>query len=66
MAIQNALLREYKTPVISFTMNVAGPVKVTALSHRAFLWAFTHGSLLAQYALSFAQFPHLNPICLMI
>ena len=38
VAIQNALLSEYKTPVISFTMNIAGPVKVTALSHRAFLW----------------------------
>ena len=24
--------------VVSFTMNIAGPVKVTALSHRAFLW----------------------------
>ena len=38
VGIQNALLAECKTPVISFTMNVAGPVKVTALSHRAFLW----------------------------
>ncbi len=38
VAIQNALLSEYKVPVISFTMNIAGPVKVTALSHRAFLW----------------------------
>ncbi|MBR7009359.1 MAG: triphosphoribosyl-dephospho-CoA synthase CitG [Oscillospiraceae bacterium] len=38
VAIQNVLLSEYKTPVISFTMNIAGPVKVTALSHRAFLW----------------------------
>ena len=38
VAIQNALLSEYKAPVISFTMNIAGPVKVTALSHRAFLW----------------------------
>ena len=38
VAIQNALLAEYKAPVISFTMNIAGPVKVTALSHRAFLW----------------------------
>ena len=38
VAIQNALLGEYKAPVISFTMNIAGPVKVTALSHRAFLW----------------------------
>ena len=37
VAIQNALLAEYKAPVISFTMNIAGPVKVTALSHRAFL-----------------------------
>ena len=37
VAIQNALLSDYKTPVISFTMNIAGPVKVTALSHRAFL-----------------------------
>lgn len=38
VAIQNALLGKYKAPVISFTMNMAGPVKVTALSHRAFLW----------------------------
>ena len=38
VAIQNALLTEYRVPVISFTMNIAGPVKVTALSHRAFLW----------------------------
>ncbi len=38
VAIQNALLSEYRAPVISFTMNIAGPVKVTALSHRAFLW----------------------------
>ncbi len=38
VAIQNALLAEYRAPVISFTMNMAGPVKVTALSHRAFLW----------------------------
>ncbi len=38
MAIQNALLGKYKVSVISFTMNIAGPVKVTALSHRAFLW----------------------------
>ena len=38
VAIQNVLLGEYKAPVISFTMNIAGPVKVTALSHRAFLW----------------------------
>ena len=38
VAIQNALLAEYKVPVISFTMNIAGPVKRTALSHRAFLW----------------------------
>ena len=38
VAIQNALLDEYRVPVVSFTMNMAGPVKVTALSHRAFLW----------------------------
>ena len=38
VAIQNALLSEYAVPVVSFTMNMAGPVKVTALSHRAFLW----------------------------
>ena len=38
VAIQNALLAEYRVAVISFTMNIAGPVKVTALSHRAFLW----------------------------
>ena len=38
VSIQNALLAEYKAPVISFTMNIAGPVKVTDLTHRAFLW----------------------------
>ena len=38
VAIQNALLAEYKAPVVSFTMNIAGPVKVTDLTHRAFLW----------------------------
>ena len=38
VSIQNALLTEYRVPVISFTMNMAGPVKVTALSRRAFLW----------------------------
>ena len=38
MGIQNELLAAYHVPVISFTMNMAGPVKVTALSHRAFLW----------------------------
>ncbi len=34
--IQNELIREYNCPVISFTMNIAGPVKVTALTVRAF------------------------------
>ena len=38
VAIQNELLSSYKVPVVSFTMNIAGPVKVTGLSHRAFLW----------------------------
>lgn len=38
VSVQNALLSEYRVPVISFTMNMAGPVKVTALSHRAFIW----------------------------
>ena len=38
VSIQNALLSEFGVPVISFTMNIAGPVKRTALSHRAFLW----------------------------
>ena len=38
VAIQNALRSEYGVPVVSFTMNMAGPVKVTALSRRAFLW----------------------------
>ncbi len=49
VAIQNALLAEYKVPVISFTMNMAGPVKRTALSHRAFLWG------LEQLRLGFLQ-----------
>jgi holo-ACP synthase/triphosphoribosyl-dephospho-CoA synthase len=38
VGIQNALLDKYRAPVVSFTMNMAGPVKRTALSHRAFLW----------------------------
>ena len=38
VGIQNELLARHHAPVISFTMNIAGPVKVTALSHRAFLW----------------------------
>ncbi len=38
VAIQNQLLEAFRVPVISFTMNIAGPVKVTACSHRAFLW----------------------------
>ena len=38
VAIQNELLSAHKAPVVSFTMNMAGPVKLTALSHRAFLW----------------------------
>ena len=38
VAIHNELLSRYKVPVISFTMNIAGPVKVTALSRRAFFW----------------------------
>lgn len=38
VSIQNALLEGYRAPVVSFTMNIAGPVKVTGLSHRAFLW----------------------------
>ena len=37
VAIQKALLDVYGVPVVSFTMNMAGPVKVTALSRRAFL-----------------------------
>ena len=38
VSIQNALLGEYRAPVVAFTMNIAGPVKRTALSHRSFLW----------------------------
>lgn len=38
VAIQNELLSRHHAPVISFTMNIAGPVKVTGPSHRAFLW----------------------------
>ncbi len=34
--IQNELIKKYDCPVISFTMNIAGPVKVTALTVRAF------------------------------
>ena len=49
VGIQNALLDKYRVPVVSFTMNIAGPVKVTALSHRAFLWG------LEQLRLGFLQ-----------
>lgn len=33
---QQALLREYQRPVVSFTMNIAGPVKTSPLIRRAF------------------------------
>ena len=49
VGIQNALLDKYRAPVVSFTMNMAGPVKRTALSHRAFLWG------LEQLRLGFVQ-----------
>lgn len=34
--IQKELIQKYKTPLICFTMNIAGPVKVTPLIERAF------------------------------
>ena len=34
--LQAKLLQEYKKPVLSFTMNIAGPVKNTSLIERAF------------------------------
>lgn len=49
VALQNALLEQYRVPVISFTMNMAGPVKLTALSHRAFAWG------IEQLRLGFSQ-----------
>ena len=36
--IQTALLQSFGAPVVCFTMNMAGPVKLTPASHRAFLW----------------------------
>lgn len=35
-ARQQALLRKYRCPVVSFTMNIAGPVKTSPLIRRAF------------------------------
>jgi len=35
-AIQNRLLQEYGRPIISFCMNIPGPVKTNALIRRAF------------------------------
>ena len=35
-ARQEALRREFQCPILSFTMNIAGPVKVSALIQRAF------------------------------
>ncbi len=35
---QKALLTQYRKPLICFTMNIAGPVKVTPLISRAFRW----------------------------
>lgn len=35
-ARQQALLRKYRCPVVSFTMNIAGPVKTSPLVRRAF------------------------------
>jgi len=37
-ARQKALLAQYGKPLICFTMNIAGPVKVSPLIWRAFLW----------------------------
>lgn len=33
---QNALLKQYRLPVVSFTMNIAGPAKNSPLVHRGF------------------------------
>ena len=35
-SVQKELLNTYKKPLICFTMNIAGPVKVTPLIERAF------------------------------
>lgn len=53
---QNALLREFGVPVISFSMNIAGPVKDSQLIRRAFF--FGCGALKA--ALNTARFPILR------
>lgn len=37
-ALQKALLAEFRCPLICFTMNIAGPVKVSPLILRAFQW----------------------------
>ncbi len=36
VALQQALLKEHRAPLISFTMNIAGPVKTSPLIERAF------------------------------
>lgn len=38
---QQALLRDYGCPVVSFTMNIAGPVKTTPIIRRAFDYGLT-------------------------
>lgn len=36
VALQTRLLRQYRTPLVCFTMNIAGPIKVSPLIERAF------------------------------
>lgn len=55
-ARQEALLREYRTPLISFTMNIAGPVKVDAAIRRA----FTEGTALIRRELDRMALPVLT------
>lgn len=39
---QQALLREFRSPLVSFTMNIAGPVKTSPLIRRAFDVGLAH------------------------
>ena len=38
VAIQKDLLKKYSCPLISFTMNIAGPIKISPIITRAFNW----------------------------
>ena len=55
-ALQKKLLDQYRVPLISFTMNIAGPVKRTPLIERAFYCGLTElRSRLAHCEILFEQ-----------